>query len=1582
MNRQQKRILATAANIMIIGFSAIAASTATVAWFNFQKTVEGEGISIRSVTADQTVSWDILRYDDEVKSGVMSHKASDFYLPSYDQYITDKNLYSNVILAATVLTPLGMSADQQLYVDITCNGALFNDSKIADFTSNICQFKATVYSYTNTEGEELSSNASIDTTNADTAYRTATSFFKGTTSGSVSFVTVKSSTPNKDRDNKITIIPRFNSSGEEVTRMMVYLECSYSPQLVDFYLSKLGDTLEDRTIDLVGDITNIEFRFGTKYTGSYVRVGSQDDLATNQDYMVVYEDEDIALDGSGDTPAAYNQSINYTPVEINKRSYLGKDMHRISATETTHNSDFNYTEDHNLKSRAGYNIGATGNTIASSGMSASISQNYPNDLTYQSQGSVTVENNSKYMQYSAAKDVTRFNYFKDTSQANLNDVQFFAYSDDDAANALLDSILIGGTYRTEFSVGDAFTHSGMSVTAYYTDGSTAAVETKCVWTGYNMSNATRQRVTVSYTEDGVTANAFYWINVTTGPTVNVTPSTLVGLAGDIGTLNANTIFFGENVTYTWDINNGVIASIDDTTGPVCNVYYNESGYCTITCTARDTLGNEDTTTINVRVTGELTDADTYVKVTQEEQLTTGTYLIVYEDEQFIFNSSLATLDAVNNYQTVVIKDGFISATNEVNAAAVTITFGDNAHESTILASNGKYIGSTSNANGLATNSSPLYNTISFANAEHTEMNIISSGGAYLRFNTSSGQDRFRYFKSSTYTSQKAVTLYKKTNNNANLRVTSIAPRGSFTNKFFTRDLFSTGAGQVVATFNNNSRREVTSSCVFSGYNMSVPGEQIVTVSYTFNGNTVSFTYPITITDPDLTGLKVDTSGGKTEYEVGDVFTSEGIECIASYSNGSKQDVADFCTFSGWPAAGEIGTFTITVSYTEGRKTFTDTFDINVTPVSEGFKLATSDAELTQGDHIIIAALDYNFAISKTQNSNNRGQAAVTKNGAFLPYDNSAVAIFELRQSDGAWTIYDPSNNGYLCAASSSSNYLRTRAEVDDSAKWDISIEGGSATIKAKKYSRNWMRYNKTSSLFACYASGQMEIAIYRYHGEWHEPVIDLKAISTESSIYEVLTGSTFTLNVSFTPADATHKELTFTSNDPTIATVDANGVVTGVSEGVATIVIVSGYDLTISTTVTMIVTDPFIPVTSVELDCDDNYTLQIGETVQLAAHVMPLDATYQGIGYVSSDPDSIDVTSDGLVTVLAPSGTYEVYVCSSEESTIRKVVTITVLSGTVVNVTGIHFVEDAIEMTVGEEIDLEYVIEPADASYKGVSWSITDDSDADAIELSSGHVKALAEGMVEVVVTTDDGGFTASALIEITPAAVTTPVWEQVTDMNSLEAGDQLVIAARNTNVAMGTQNGNNVKEAAINKETGDFGNASVYELGGSVGAWTLKDMKASFANGKDAYLYAAGGTSTNNYLKLQQTVTNAGRWTINIGGDGNAEIKCVDSTVKRNTMRYNSSSKLFSCYASGQQDITVYKNVGAAFVPDKNNSSGSSGKIDASAPIGNGGIGININQYFGTLFVPDNSLIFTNINNSIPTTILRERRMAYDCRK
>ena len=146
-------------------------------------------------------------------------------------------------------------------------------------------------------------------------------------------------------------------------------------------------------------------------------------------------------------------------------------------------------------------------------------------------------------------------------------------------------------------------------------------------------------------------------------------------------------------------------------------------------------------------------AQSYVKVTSTPADWSGDYLIVYEAGNVAFNGGLSTLDVASNTISVTISDGKILATDATNAAKFTINSNGN-----IKSASGYYIGQTSNANGLKSSTSTTYaNTLSMNN--DGSVNFVS-GGAYLRYNAAKDQLRFRYYKSSSYTGQKAIALYK------------------------------------------------------------------------------------------------------------------------------------------------------------------------------------------------------------------------------------------------------------------------------------------------------------------------------------------------------------------------------------------------------------------------------------------------------------------------------------------------------------------------------------------------------------------------------------------------------------------------------------------------------------------------------------------------------------------------------------------------------------------------------------------------------------------------------------------------------
>ena len=149
---------------------------------------------------------------------------------------------------------------------------------------------------------------------------------------------------------------------------------------------------------------------------------------------------------------------------------------------------------------------------------------------------------------------------------------------------------------------------------------------------------------------------------------------------------------------------------------------------------------------------------------------------------------------------------------------------------------------------------------------------------------------------------------------------------------------------------------------------------------------------------------------------------------------------------------------------------------------QGFVLLTDITKLQVGDKIVIAAKDFNFAISTTQNTNNRAQAAITRSGNTITFGDD-VLVLTVEAGTKASTFAFNTGSGYLYAGSATKNYLKTETTLSDNSSWTIEISAdGTATIKAQgTNTRNWMRYNSTNTppLFACYASGQADVCIYR-----------------------------------------------------------------------------------------------------------------------------------------------------------------------------------------------------------------------------------------------------------------------------------------------------------------------------------------------------------------------------------------------------------------------------------------------------------------------------------------------------------------------
>ncbi len=149
-----------------------------------------------------------------------------------------------------------------------------------------------------------------------------------------------------------------------------------------------------------------------------------------------------------------------------------------------------------------------------------------------------------------------------------------------------------------------------------------------------------------------------------------------------------------------------------------------------------------------------------------------------------------------------------------------------------------------------------------------------------------------------------------------------------------------------------------------------------------------------------------------------------------------------------------------------------------------------------------------------------------------------------------------------------------------------------------------------------------------------------------------------------------------------------------------------------------------------------------------------------------------------------------------------------------------------------------------------------------------------------------------------------------VTDLSTLESGDQVIIVGYDNTTdkyyAMSTtQNEKNRGQVEITKE-GDklVLNSNVQVI--TVGAGTAAGTYSLGVDG--GYLYAAGGTGKNNFLKTNSTHEAVCDWNITVDPNGVATIKAADATIARNWLRWNKTSSLFSCYGSGQQDVYIYE--------------------------------------------------------------------------
>lgn len=239
-------------------------------------------------------------------------------------------------------------------------------------------------------------------------------------------------------------------------------------------------------------------------------------------------------------------------------------------------------------------------------------------------------------------------------------------------------------------------------------------------------------------------------------------------------------------------------------------------------------------------------------------------------------------------------------------------------------------------------------------------------------------------------------------------------------------------------------------------------------------------------------------------------------------------------------------------------------------------------------------------------------------------------------------------------------------------------------------------------------------------------IIEPTGITLDKNELTIKVGKTATLTPTIEPADATNKNVTWSSSDETVATV-SDGVVTGVKAGIATITAKTANGLTVTATVTV----EEIPVTKITLPTA-KASMTIGGTMDLNPTIEPVDATNTHISWSSSNQGVATVDASGRVTAKG-AGTATITGTAASGAKVTLVVTV---SDKVIEVTAVTLNKSAATIKVGKSLQLTATIKPSDATNASLQWTSSDTAIA---IVTDGRVQGIAPGEATITAKTANG---------------------------------------------------------------------------------------------------------------------------------------------------------------------------------------------------------------------------------------------------
>lgn len=166
----------------------------------------------------------------------------------------------------------------------------------------------------------------------------------------------------------------------------------------------------------------------------------------------------------------------------------------------------------------------------------------------------------------------------------------------------------------------------------------------------------------------------------------------------------------------------------------------------------------------------------------------------------------------------------------------------------------------------------------------------------------------------------------------------------------------------------------------------------------------------------------------------------------------------------------------------------------------------------------------------------------------------------------------------------------------------------------------------------------------------------VESITLNQNYINMNVGATYCIFYTVLPTYATNKDVTFTSSDETVATVNEDGIVEAVAVGTTTITIAAtdGSGVTVTLTVT---------VTNIDVDDiyvnNDNIEIMTGEIATITYTVLPANATNEAVTFTSANTAIATVDAFGLVTGVG-AGKTTITIASVQNTAVTTTVEVTV----------------------------------------------------------------------------------------------------------------------------------------------------------------------------------------------------------------------------------------------------------------------------------------------------------------------------------